>query len=121
MHTKSDLDENHSSVILDDDTPKQDNVPVFSEVWKYMLGECISTNVLEEKLPSELNLFPNPASHKLHIQSKLKISMIEIIHLDGTMQNKMFPNQYDYELETVSLNGLVIFRITTFEGIIHHK
>jgi len=63
---------NHGSVISDDQTPLDANgLPVFTPVWKYLLGVCGSTtSIMYYPSASSIELFPNPVTHVMAIKFK---------------------------------------------------
>ncbi len=103
---------NHGSVVTDNETPIVNNVPVFTEVWDYLLGLCdIVPNVPSiDKFPS-IKIFPIPSNGLFHVQNHSIIEQVNICDLNGRLIKNLNPNKSDFEFN-LDEKGSFLFEYT---------
>ncbi|MCB0410012.1 MAG: T9SS type A sorting domain-containing protein, partial [Flavobacteriales bacterium] len=79
----------HNSVAVDNYVPKDiNNVPLFENVWKYMLGICdLTTSIETKKSIAIVKLYPNPSNGHFTIEfPKVENNIsIKIMNLSGEL------------------------------------
>ncbi|MCU0431013.1 MAG: T9SS type A sorting domain-containing protein [Cytophagaceae bacterium] len=57
----------HASTIQDNKTPKVNNVPVFEEVWEYLLTQVNTTSFNVRRNEGHIQIGPNPAKETIYL------------------------------------------------------
>lgn len=106
---------NHSAVIIDRFTPVASGVPVYEEVWKYMLGLCEMSSSLnpEIKIYSHLSIHPNPFSSIFQVESQDVIGEIAIYDQLGQLVFTSKPLKKSFQVQFSSRPGLFYLHIRT--------
>lgn len=74
----------HSTMIRDDHVPLVAGVPVFLDVWKYMLGMCPDTlTAVQAGLGGDVEVFPNPARGRVRLRGETSLEEVALIGLQG--------------------------------------
>ena len=76
---------------------------------------CGGTSSLEEYNALSINLFPNPASSTLTIETVATIESIHIFNVNGTLAQSETTNNFSVESLT---SGIYIIHVKTAEGVI---
>lgn len=88
---------NHNLVVLDKDTPLVGGKPLFTSVWKYLLGinPLLSTPEINPKI--EFTLYPNPSQNKLFNNCQCKIEKVMIRSVSGAtiLESENLKNSID--------------------------
>lgn len=86
---------NHNSTMVDSYTPKDGNgVPVYEEVWKYMLDLCPTTTGIDKKqMGNELLIYPNPAKKHITITSTTVLKDVQV-RISNSLGQVMMYNEY---------------------------
>ena len=87
----------HSSMILDAETPIVAGVPVYEPVWKYLLGINNLVSISENEFGINFKIYPNPAQNQLFIDYKSNIDKLRIIGVSGIIiySQKQYTNSID--------------------------
>jgi len=117
--TGTGLTPNHGSVVIDDNTPFSSGIPEFNSVWSYMLGLCSSSTAsisAIELTHVKINVYPNPTSDRVTVESSNTITKIEVINTLGVLLDSYEPNKKATQLNTKVYNGLVFLNEFTEEN-----
>lgn len=113
----------HSLVVRDAETPLDSaGVPVFQDVWKYMLGICDSV-VLGQEAPLS-NLAPATfdwRSPLLHVSSEGQIKAIQYSSLLGNPHRIELPPESAYAFSLTLPKGLYFFQLEYRDGETTHR
>lgn len=85
--------------------------------------DVVATKVIDGKLKSEINVFPNPANDFIQINSTngTLIESISIYDLAGKIVFEKTMNELQSTVNTENLNGLYFIKIQTSKGILVEK
>ncbi len=82
--------------------------------------DCLETVGLEEILESQVNIFPNPSSGELFIETELKISQVKMYNAIGEEMPIFYTQNKNLDLSYYS-SGLYLIELHSERGIIHKK
>lgn len=116
LYTRETMDEglkpNHSLMIIDDFTPIENGVPKFLKVWEYLLNVCTISDLNDvHDVALKANVYPNPTSGQVTIESEEIIQAIEIFNVQGILLQKLNPNRNLVQLDLNANNRLLIFNV----------
>lgn len=109
---------NHNSVMVDDYTPVDGNgVPVYEEVWKYMLGICNSpTTVNKYDNNMAIDIYPSPAQNLININSETPLKNAKIKVSDMLGKTLIIRNYDLLKSEKINIKnlspGLYLLKVT---------
>jgi hypothetical protein len=110
---------NHNSTMVDNYTPVDGNgVPLYEEVWKYMLGLCpLTTDVEENKNTIEVNIYPNPTKSIINISTENIVDKTNLT-ITNILGESIFTKNYSsLKNEKIEINnlpsGLYLINITS--------
>lgn len=112
----------HSSMIRDEDTPFGfGNVPLYENVWRYMLGlQCTSASIKEQNI-SRIDIYPNPFSQhtKITFPDEDREYTLDLYSNIGTLiRTVIVENAKEYLLEKEGLEKGAYFLKITSEGTV---
>jgi len=88
------------------------------------INDTTSVSVKEDKelKDIEINIYPNPASGLIFINSTSKIENVEIFDYTGKLLSSQIPNSKTYQINVSQFKtGLYIVKIETSKGILSKR
>ncbi len=82
--------------------------------------DCLETVGLEEILESQVNIFPNPSSGELFIETELKISQVKMYNAIGEEMPIFYTQNNNLDLSYYS-NGLYLIELHSEKGLVRKR
>jgi len=101
----------HSLMVIDDHTPIMDDKPEYEPVWEYLLGICTTSSTLEINNSLKANVFPNPVTDQLSIESEEIIHEVQVYNAQGTSLFIKNPKSKITQLNMSDTQGLVFVKL----------